>query len=166
MDKIKKLSMDDYPEISKLSQFAFQYTLDEEAYEKKRKQETGLDVYGYMVEGKLAGKLHILPLEVILNEEMIKMGGIASIATWPEYRRQGIAKKLMYHELEEMDKKDITLSYLHPFHVQFYRKLGWELSFDNHHLEIPMRSLKEIYQVVDGYVERTDEKMEVVKAIY
>lgn len=158
--------MDDYAEISKLSQFAFQYKLDTEAYEKKRKQEADLAVYGYLLDGKLAGKLHILPLEVIINGKIIEMGGIASVATWPEYRRQGIAKKLIYHALEELDEKDVTLSYLHPFHVQFYRKLGWELSFDHYHLDIPMRSLKEAYPTVDGHVERTKGKMDIVKAIY
>lgn len=166
MEEIKKLSMDDYGEISKLSQFAFQYTLDKDAYKRKREEDANHDIYGFLVDGKIAGKTHILPFDVIVGEKKIPMGGVASVATWPEYRRQGVAKQLLHHALVKMDQADIPLSYLHPFFVQFYRKLGWELCFDNYHLQIPITNLTSTYNFVNGYIERTKEKLDVVKEVY
>lgn len=166
MDQIKKLTMEDYPEISALSQFSFQYELSTESYEKKRKEAERHDKWGYIVDDKLAGKAHIIPLQVMINGKSLHMGGISSVCTWPEYRRQGIAKKLMYRTLEEMDKHEQIISYLHPFHVGFYRKLGWELAFEKHNLTIPIEQLKRYDSEHNGYMIREKDKLKTKQMIY
>lgn len=166
MKQIKKLTMEDYPEISALSQFSFQYELSPESYEKKRKEAERHDKWGYIVDGKLAGKAHIIPLQVLINEKRLPMGGISSVCTWPEYRRQGIAKKLMYRTLEEMNKQNQTISYLHPFHVGFYRKLGWELAFEKHNLTIPIEKLKGYGKQSEGYMVRESNDLKTMQIIY
>ncbi len=55
------------------------------------------------------------------------MGGVAGVATYPEYRRSGYVKELLQHSLQTMKKDGYTVSMLHPFAVAFYRKYGWEL---------------------------------------
>ena len=55
------------------------------------------------------------------------MGGVAGVATYPEYRRSGYVKELLQHSLQTMKKDGYSVSMLHPFAVSFYRKYGWEL---------------------------------------
>lgn len=120
MDKIVSLSRADYKDIFDLSQFAFQYNLSEEALIEKAREADRHQIVGYRMDGNLAGKLHIIPLEVTIQGKKFMMGGISSVATWPEYRRLGIAKKLLYHALVKMKEQGQVLSYLHPFSVGFY----------------------------------------------
>src|SRR5699024_11337253 len=87
-------------------------------------------IFGYYVDNEPAGKLHVILLEVFIQGTRFCMGGISSVATWPEYRRQGVAKKLLKKSLSDMKEKGDVVSLLHPFNVGFYRKYGWELAFN------------------------------------
>lgn len=165
MENIKRLSRVNYDEIFKLSQFAFQYSLNEEQLKKKEEEAERHNIWGYTVDEKLAGKLHIIPLHIYINGKTFQMGGISSVATWPEYRRQGIAKKLLFHALQEMKKAGQTISLLHPFHVGFYRKYGWELAFSNKNYTIPMEKLKQKWNGI-GYIKRTDRDIPLLHSIY
>ena len=60
-----------------------------------------------------------------------KMGGIAGVATYPEYRRNGYVKKLLIQALEKMRNDQQIVSLLHPFDIGFYRKFGWEVFTEN-----------------------------------
>ncbi|MFY0758361.1 GNAT family N-acetyltransferase [Metabacillus dongyingensis] len=123
-----KLTNDRYREALKLSEYAFQYKVPEESIEKRLKtMEKHHELFGILEEKELAAKLHLLPLEVYLGETKWKMGGIAGVATYPEYRRSGYVKEMITFLLEYMRKEGFGVSMLHPFSVPFYRKYGWEL---------------------------------------
>lgn len=79
---------------------------------------------------KVVGQLLILPLNMTIHGENYEMGGIGFVATYPEYRQQGIMKKLIIASLKEMRQNGQTISVLAPFSVSFYRYFGWELFFD------------------------------------
>ena len=165
MDKIVSLSRADYKDIFDLSQFAFQYNLSEEALIEKAREADRHQIVGYRMDGNLAGKLHIIPLEVTIQGKKFAMGGISSVATWPEYRRLGIAKKLLHHALVKMKEQGQVLSYLHPFSVGFYRKYGWELAFSRRHDIIPIDQLKQHWNAA-GYVRRTEADIALLDHIY
>ncbi|MDV2683656.1 GNAT family N-acetyltransferase [Alkalihalophilus lindianensis] len=122
------LKEEQYIEAMHLSEYAFQYKVTEERIpqliERMKKHQI---LYGILNDQKVAAKLHLLPHYVYLQGEKWKMGGIAGVATYPEYRRNGYVKALLSHSLEAMKSKGMTLSMLHPFDVAFYRKYGWEL---------------------------------------
>lgn len=123
-----KLAKEYYREAIKLSEYAFQYKVPEESIEKRLQMiEKHHEVYGILEGDELAAKLHLLPLEVYLGEMKLKMGGIAGVATYPEYRRSGYVKEMLTYLLETMKKEGYSVSMLHPFSVPFYRKYGWEL---------------------------------------
>lgn len=164
MEGIKKLTVEDYDEILSLSEFAFQYTLSDEQAKVKKDEGQHHSILGYIMDEQLAGKVHIIPLEMYINGTVYQMGGIASVATWPEFRRQGIAKKLLVESLTEMKQAGQTISVLDPFHVGFYRKYGWELSFMNQHYTIPITKLKEDWNG-KGYIRRTDD-ISLLDSIY
>jgi predicted acetyltransferase len=121
----------------RLSQFAFQYELSEEERKDRLANYQSEQSWGYFVENQLAAKMAILKLKAWLNGEQYAIGGIAGIATWPEFRRHGIVKKLLIHALQTMKKDGQTLSFLHPFEFPFYRKFGWETYTDFKKYEIP-----------------------------
>lgn len=117
-----------YRDVLALSEYAFQFKFDDEEVEEviddMKKHHL---LYGICVEDQLAAKLHLLPLEVSFGDQRFKMGGIAGVATYPQYRRNGYIRKLLKHVLLTMKNDGYTVSMLHPFSVSFYRKFGYEL---------------------------------------
>ncbi|WP_339230495.1 GNAT family N-acetyltransferase [Oceanobacillus sp. FSL K6-2867] len=165
MNPIKKLSAADYNEIFELSQFAFQYKLSEADLLKKKEEAERHIIWGWMEEGRIAAKLHLIPLSVYINGKHFEMGGVSAVATWPEYRRNGMVKQLLAHAIKHMKKNGQMLSYLHPFSVPFYRKFGWEVVFNEKHYTIPMEALKRKWDAA-GYVRRTTVDIELFHSIY
>lgn len=165
MGEIKRLSEADYHDIFSLSQFAFQYELSEEDLMKKKEEASRHQMWGWMVEGKLAAKVHIIPLASYINGQTFEMGGIASVATWPEYRRQGMIKNLLFHALQEMKKNGQTISLLSPFSIPFYRNYGWELAFTDKKYDIPIGNLKREWET-QGYVRRIGKDVPLLHDIY
>ncbi|MGG2933598.1 GNAT family N-acetyltransferase [Bacillus pacificus] len=123
-----RLKENKFREALRLSEYAFQYKVDEEGLQQQiTKMKESHEVYGIMEGENLAAKLHLIPFHIYIGKEKFKMGGVAGVATYPEYRRSGYVKELLQHSLQTMKKDGYTVSMLHPFAVSFYRKYGWEL---------------------------------------
>ncbi|PFD41283.1 GNAT family N-acetyltransferase [Bacillus cereus] len=123
-----QLKEDKFREALRLSEYAFQYKVDEERLQQQlTKMKESHEIYGIMEGEDLAAKLHLIPFHIYIGKEKFKMGGVAGVATYPEYRRSGYVKELLQHSLQTMKKDGFTVSMLHPFAVSFYRKYGWEL---------------------------------------
>lgn len=123
-----RLKEDKFREALRLSEYAFQYKVEEERMQQQlTRMKESHEVYGIMEGNDLAAKLHLIPFHIYIGKEKIKMGGVAGVATYPEYRRSGYVKELLQHSLQTMKKDGYTVSMLHPFAVTFYRKYGWEL---------------------------------------
>ena len=72
------------------------------------------EVYGIIEGNDLAAKLHLIPFHIYIGKEKFKMGGVAGVATYPEYRRSGYVKELLQHSLQTMKKTDIQYQcYIH-----------------------------------------------------
>ncbi|MCU5470444.1 GNAT family N-acetyltransferase [Bacillus paranthracis] len=123
-----RLKEDKFREALCLSEYAFQYKVDEDRLQQQlTRMKESHEVYGIMEGNDLAAKLHLIPFHIYIGKEKFKMGGVAGVATYPEYRRSGYVKELLQHSLQTMKKDGYTVSMLHPFAVAFYRKYGWEL---------------------------------------
>lgn len=123
-----RLREDKFREALRLSEYAFQYKVEEERLQQQlTKMKESHEIYGIMEGEDLAAKLHLIPFHIYIGKEKYKMGGVAGVATYPEYRRSGYVKELLQHSLQTMKKDGYTVSMLHPFAVAFYRKYGWEL---------------------------------------
>jgi predicted acetyltransferase len=123
---IRNIGHEEIDESIRLGQFAFQFEMNENERQERITNFQPEQNWGYYVENQLAAKMVILKLKAWLNGEQFAIGGIASVATWPEFRRLGIVKKLLIHALQTMKEDGQTLSFLHPFEFPFYRKYGWE----------------------------------------
>lgn len=165
MPSIRQLSEADYDAIFELSQFAFQYKLSAEELEKKKQEANRHVIWGWMEQERLAAKVHLIPLACYIHGKIFEMGGISSVATWPEYRRKGMVQRLLKHALEYMRRNGQLISFLHPFYFPFYRKYGWEHCFTDKHYIIPMERLKRKWDGT-GYVERSKEDIPLLHTIY
>ncbi|AHA06242.1 MULTISPECIES: GNAT family N-acetyltransferase [Bacillus] len=126
-----QLQEDKFREALRLSEYAFQYKVNEEQLQQQiTRMKESHEIYGIMEGEDLAAKLHLIPFHIYIGKETFKMGGVAGVATYPEYRRSGYVKELLQHSLQTMKKDGYTVSMLHPFSVSFYRKYGWELCAD------------------------------------
>ncbi|MCM3511365.1 GNAT family N-acetyltransferase [Carnobacterium inhibens] len=85
----------------------------------------------------LAGQVMAFPLEIAIHGQLFPMGGISFVATYPEYRNEGVMKQLLMRVLEEMRAQGQLVSVLGPFSVSFYRHFGWDLFFDKVQYKFP-----------------------------
>lgn len=147
-----------------LSEYAFQYEMTEEDRQLGAKKASPDQIWGAFIEGNLASKMAILPLETYIHGKTFAMGGIASVATWPEYRRQGLVAKLLIRGLEIMKQNGQTLSFLAPFSFPFYRKYGWEIHGEYKKYNVKVEQLPKVKG--KGRMERITKENEGIRSLY
>jgi predicted acetyltransferase len=140
----------------RLSEFAFQYELSPEERQDRLAHFKPEMNWGYYVDNRLAAKLTILTLQTWINGQHFSVGGIAGVATWPEYRRHGMVRKLLIHALQTMRDQGQTISLLHPFQYAFYRKFGWETFTEFKKYEVETKLLPAWSDIV-GHIKRTSD---------
>jgi predicted acetyltransferase len=151
---IRNIVLEKIEESLRLSQFAFQYEMSEEDRKARLASFKPEQNWGYYIDDQLAAKLGILKLQTWINGVSFEMGGIAGVATWPEYRRHGMVKKLLVHALLKMKEAEQTISFLHPFEFPFYRKFGWETYTEFRKYEIPKELIMNQF-ITTGHMKRT-----------
>lgn len=137
---IKLVSQDDEDQVHRLRDYCFpnKYTgARRDDFQYWVRHSTVIGAYD---KKDLVGKLLILPLNITVHGVNYEMGGMGFVATYPEYRNQGIMKRLIVRSLAEMRNKNQSISVLAPYSVSFYRHFGWELFFDKLHYFIPKES--------------------------
>ncbi|WP_160645493.1 GNAT family N-acetyltransferase [Chengkuizengella marina] len=138
-EELIRLILDkDYPQVFALHEYAFQHQLTEE----KKKLKQTRKMIGYFNEDKLMAKLEMIDFKIFIDDKEWNMGGIAGVATWPEHRRGNKVKELLLTSLQMLRDQKISISFLHPFQIGFYRKYGWELFSDELQINIPVNELK------------------------
>jgi predicted acetyltransferase len=147
---IKLVPQEDYLQIHRLRDYSFP-----NKYEGARRADfhywvehsTTLGAYD---KEKIVGQILVLPLNMIVHGVQYKMGGLGFVATYPEYRNQGIMKRLMTRALGEMRQNGQWISVLAPYSVSFYRHFGWELFFDKLHYTIPLAAFPNFGRQLDN----------------
>lgn len=162
---IRTLRPEDLRASMELSQFAFQYELGPEELQQRVDRMNPEESWGiFTEEGSLAAKLMLLPFETYIGGKKYDMGGIAGVATWPEYRRGGLVARLLSHALRVMKERGQTISFLHPFQFAFYRKFGWESYTDWKRYELLTAQIPR-FQGGVGRVERTSD-LDLLSVLY
>ncbi|MFC5451504.1 GNAT family N-acetyltransferase [Paenibacillus aestuarii] len=166
MNEIRTLVKEEFYESTILSEFAFQYELTAEERAERLEGNDNNQVLGYFIDGSLAAKLIIIPLSTWLNGKQFAMGGIAGVATWPEYRRNGMVGQLLGQTLRMMKEAGQTVSFLHPFKFEFYRKFGWETYIEYLKYEIPVDKLPRFQAPEGSSVRRIEKNWELLNPLY
>lgn len=78
-----------------------------------------------VLDGKIVSALQICRREVRIGNHALTMGGIANVATHPEYRGRGYASQLLSDSLMIMPTHSIDFSVLFTGIQPFYERAGW-----------------------------------------
>jgi predicted acetyltransferase len=81
---------------------------------------------GYFSDNELTSTYIVLPYKMFIRGELMKMGGIAAVATYPQHRRRKQITALLKESLRIMRANKQFISVLYPFKYSFYRKYGYE----------------------------------------
>lgn len=160
---IRILEERDYSQSLQLSEYAFQYKLSEEEQKQKREEMKDQKIFGIFEGEHLAAKLHLMPFRTWFGEQMVSMGGVAGVATYPEYRRNGYVRKLILHSLEAMKESGQIISMLHPFYIDFYRKFGWEVFASYRQMTVDQKELNPLSTAM-GTIRRGGVTKDVMEA--
>ncbi|MEW5958934.1 MAG: GNAT family N-acetyltransferase [Chloroflexota bacterium] len=83
-------------------------------------------------EGEIIGTATVFPAQMWLSGVPVNVGAVAGVTVLPEYRRQGIAAKMMEFSIMRMFAEGRALSVLFPFSPKYYRKFGYGTVGDLH----------------------------------
>jgi predicted acetyltransferase len=76
-------------------------------------------------DGQLVGHASSLDLTMSFAGADVPVQGLAAVAVLPEFRRRGIADRLVRESLRRMRRRGEVLTLLHAFRPSFYRKFGY-----------------------------------------
>lgn len=80
-----------------------------------------------VVDGVIASTVQIFPYICRVEDVTLKVAGIGSVATKPEYRGQGLGLQILQKLTEWMAQEGYDLSLLFASIHPFYEKLGWTI---------------------------------------
>lgn len=127
--KLQKISAENYnlhQLVVKQQQYAFYPSPgSKEEIEKFRPYNKETIYLGLFVDGTMQAAGSVAPITQNIRGKLFKMGGVADITSYPEYRRQGNIKKIMDGLFAEMRKGDYAVTTLYPFRQSFYGKMGY-----------------------------------------
>lgn len=106
--------------------------------------------YGVKQNGQLVSGLYSLPFKVNFYGQTYKMNGIGDVMSAPEYSGHGGASTLLQAALQDMYADGVELSYLAPFSLTFYRRLGYEQTFNHTVYRMASRDLPKLRAGDDG----------------
>ena len=75
--------------------------------------------------GKLVSCVQIFPRRVRIGGKVLPMGGIGSVFTRPDSRRQGVAGALLERTIDAMRERGMVLSYLLAERLRWYGQYGY-----------------------------------------
>lgn len=160
--RMRELDKQDLEQFNALLQYAFQVTSydlfqtgwqQEEIKYAKRPILEEAHVLGWFYKEKLASMIVIYSMKVNIHDEIMEMGGITGVATYPEYTGKGLIHSLMKHALTYMHEQEKSISFLYPYSIPFYRKMGWEIVSDKLTFTVKDTQLPKA-RPVSGMVER------------
>ena len=121
------------------------------------------DNYGVFTDDQLNSLVMSYPFEVSIKNRVMKMSGIGNVSTYPEYRGEGGIRQLFIHIFEELYKDNVELSYLAPFSQAFYRKFGYEKTFNSPTITIANNVMALIPNEKSGSIKRVEWKDDSIK---
>lgn len=121
------------------------------------------EAFAVFIDGTIVSTLRNIIFKQSIRGVLKDMGGIAAVATAPEYRRQGHVKALMKAAFWDMKQKGQVVSALHPFKESFYAAYSYVTTNTWIDVKIPSHS---IAHYLDGVKQlESNWQFERVKAV-
>lgn len=160
--RMRELDQNDLEQFNALLQYAFQvtsYDLFQTGWQQEEIKSAKIPtlknayVLGWFYQDKLASMIVVYSMKVNIHDNIMDMGGITGVATYPEYTGKGLIHALMKRALDYMNRQELIISFLYPYSIPFYRKMGWEIVSDKLTFTVRDTQLPKTIPV-DGMVER------------
>ena len=121
--EIRRMTLDDIPAVIELDSLSFTLPWPERSFRFELTDNPASRCWVVEQDGKVLG--------MIVAWMLVDEAHIATIATHPEYRRHGIARKLLMYALRYMSKEGAVTSFLevresNSAAQEMYRKVGYE----------------------------------------
>lgn len=177
MDSIRILTERDIEAFKPLTVHAYAgQGVDEKAFKKRDKMvKTILSLgeedilLGHFEENDtLSGSVRLLTQPLNFRGTEVMALGIATLAVDLFHKKEKIALKLMKHSLEMARKNGVAMSVLDPFHLGFYRKMGYGMGAKIKKYRLEPRQFKN-YDTKEGltWLSATDTSdMKEIKDLY
>jgi predicted acetyltransferase len=165
--EIRYPKKDEMPELFALLKTCF--PTDKKIFEVMEKEDLS---FGYepkilSVDGKIVSNVSLVKRDIYIGSKLLKGGGIAGVATHPDYRRKGYAKMLLKERFRDISLKGLDFSPLFTDKPFIYEKLGWKIFPQKFYIlgeiKIPLNVRK---KSVEMFHCSTKVLMEEVKRIY
>jgi ribosomal-protein-alanine N-acetyltransferase len=122
---IRKMAVDDVPAVVELDQKSFSLPWPERSFRFELTDNPASRCWVAELDGKVVGMIVVW---LIVDE-----AHVATVATHPEYRRQGIGKRLLAHALRHIMQDGARSSFLEVRESniaaqEMYRKFGYEVT--------------------------------------
>ncbi len=98
-----------------------------ERYRQFFAKETVTPIGAYSEDQKLLGVMILFDFIINYRGRFVKTGGIGGVGVDLAYKKQHICRDMIQYGLRHFLKKEVYSSVLHPFRVDFYKKMGFGL---------------------------------------
>ncbi|MEK3724683.1 GNAT family N-acetyltransferase [Paenibacillus sp. FSL H8-0034] len=78
-----------------------------------------------VIDGVIAAAVQLFTLRIRFGSLELKLGGIGNVSTLPEYRKRGLAQRILRRQSEFMKQNGYDLSLLNTNIQSFYEQVGW-----------------------------------------
>lgn len=89
------------------------------------------DGLGVFLDGRLLSFLHLSPRKIRLRKRLYPSAYLLALATAPAFRHLGLARALLTYALRHLAANQIFFTFLLPFNIDFYTRLGWGVWADH-----------------------------------
>ena len=118
-------------------------------------------------DGNMLSGLRLIWNELWLGARKVKMAGITSVATPPEYRRGGNLKQLLRTVLAEEHDRGFNISTLYPFYFPFYKKFGYDQVSASQTVSVNLSAMGGLKSGVNGrWVNHSPDDWQKFQALY
>lgn len=154
MTDVKEMTSEHVEDMLSLVSYAFQWELSDNNRKRfSMLAENSWNFGSFDEKGRLASQVMATPFKIDLFGDHHLMAGIGFVASYPEYRSQGRIDRIMTELLATSRERGVNLSYLAPFSYPFYRRYGYELTFERAVYDVPASQWPDSPKV-SGRVER------------
>ena len=103
-------------------------------FRRRFRPEDGIGVFSGSL---LLSHLHLAPYRIRLRGRTFLSAYLIGLATRKQYRRQGLAKKLLTFTLRFLRENGVFFTFLMPFQIPFYTHLGWDICVQHRLYRLP-----------------------------
>lgn len=124
--EIRALHPDDLDALARLREVAFFDQMDwSDVHVRQHHSQMLHHRRGAFVDGELVSTASWMPFQVYMDGVRTAMGGLASVSTPLEHRKQGYVEALLHEGLTTLHEQGVGWSLEYPFDPRYYRRYGW-----------------------------------------